>query len=142
MNIKPVYTCLWFDDQAHEAAQFYCGIFKEGKILEESPIVTTFELNGTRFIGLNGGPKYVHSPAVSFVIECDTQDEIDHYWDKLGEGGRYDMCGWLADKYGISWQIIPSVLSQLMADTDKRERVVQTFLKMQKFNIATLVEIK
>ena len=91
-------------------------------------------------MGLNGGPKYKATPAVSFVIECDSQVEIDHYWSKLGEDGRYDMCGWLADKYGISWQIVPSILPKLMSDPEKGERVIQAFLKMKKFDIQTLLE--
>ncbi len=135
-----IYPCLWFDNNAKEAADFYCSIFKSSKILQNSPIVTTFELNGTKFMGLNGGPKYKASPAVSFVIECDSQVEIDHYWSKLGEGGRYDMCGWLADKYGISWQIVPSILPNLMSEPEKSERVMQAFLKMKKFDIQTLLD--
>lgn len=110
MPNKKFYTCLWFDGNAKEAADFYCSIFKDSKFLNESPM----------------------------VVECDTQAEIDYYWDKLGEGGKYDNCGWLTDKYGFSWQIIPSILSDLMADHTKRDRVVQAFLKMQKFDIEVL----
>jgi predicted 3-demethylubiquinone-9 3-methyltransferase (glyoxalase superfamily) len=137
--MKPIYTCLWFNNNAKQAAEFYCSVFSSGKILQENSIVVIFELNGTKFIGLNGGDRYKHSPATSFVIECDTQQEIDHYWEKLGEGGRYDMCGWLADKYGISWQIVPSILGKLMSDKEKSERVTTAFLKMQKFDIQTLL---
>lgn len=91
-------------------------------------------------MGLNGGPKYQAGPAVSFVVECDSQEEIDYYWEKLGEGGRYDMCGWLADKFGFSWQIVPKILPDLMSDPVKGERVIQAFLKMKKFDIKTLLE--
>lgn len=89
-------------------------------------------------MALNGGPQYKFSPATSLVIECQTQDEIDYYWDKLGKDGRYDQCGWLADKFGVSWQIIPAVLKQLMSDLDKAQRVVQAFMKMSKFDIEVL----
>ncbi|WP_417590702.1 VOC family protein [Owenweeksia hongkongensis] len=137
---KKIYPCLWFDNNAQEAADFYCSIFKESKILSANPVVVNFELNGTKFMALNGGPKYKHTPASSYVIECETQDEIDHYWEKLGEGGRYDQCGWLADQYGVSWQVVPSILSELMSDPDRAPRVAQAFLKMQKFDIETLLK--
>lgn len=101
-------------------------------------MVVMFELQGTLFMGLNGGPQYRHSPAVSFVIECANQQEIDYYWAQLGAGGRYDRCGWLADKFGISWQVVPAVLKELMANPHKREAVTQAFLQMGKFDIATL----
>ena len=101
--------------------------------------MVTFEVNGTKFMGLNGGPKYSFTPATSFVIECDTQEQIDYYWDKLGTGGRYDRCGWLSDKYGVSWQIVPTVLSKLMADPEKAPKVINAFLQMQKFDIETLL---
>jgi predicted 3-demethylubiquinone-9 3-methyltransferase (glyoxalase superfamily) len=273
-----MYPCLWFESGAKEAADFYCSVFKDARILSESPIVATFELSGTKFMALNGGPMYRVNPAVSyfvycgsdteidriyaalaeggqvlmaldtydwaekyawltdrygvswqldrddinstqkivpsflfanekmalvkramthyagifkssrilleapypesadvpdgmllfaqfklndfifnamsstyphefdfthgnsFVIECETQDEIDHYWNRLGEGGEFSMCGWLADKYGISWQVIPAVLAELMADPEKGPRVVQAFLKMQKFDIEALLK--
>jgi predicted 3-demethylubiquinone-9 3-methyltransferase (glyoxalase superfamily) len=134
-----MYPCLWFDGQAKTAAEFYCSIFKNSKILEENPIVVTFELNGNKFMGLNGGPKYKFSPANSYVIECETQQEIDHYWDKLGEGGKHDQCGWLDDKFGISWQVVPSILHKLMADPEKSPRVIEAFMKMSKFDIETLM---
>lgn len=134
-----MYPCLWFDGQAKAAAEFYCSIFKNSKIMEENPIVVTFELNGNKFMGLNGGPKYKFSPANSYVIECETQEEIDHYWDKLGEDGKHDNCGWLDDKFGVSWQVIPSVLHNLMADPEKSPRVIEAFMKMSKFDIQTLI---
>jgi predicted 3-demethylubiquinone-9 3-methyltransferase (glyoxalase superfamily) len=135
-----MYPCLWFDGQAKAAADYYCTIFKNSKILAENPIVVQFELNGNKFMGLNGGPKYKFTPATSFVIECETQEEIDHYWDKLGQGGRYDQCGWLDDKFGVSWQVVPAVLHKLMADPDKAPRVIQAYMQMSKFDIKTLME--
>ena len=139
MNDK-MYPCLWFDGQAKAAADYYCSIFKNSVILNENPIVVLFELNGFKFMALNGGPKYKPTPASSYVIECETQQEIDHYWEKLGEGGRYDQCGWLDDKFGFSWQIVPSVLHKLMADPDKAPRVVNAFMQMSKFDIQTLMD--
>ena len=138
---KQIYPCLWFDKQAEEAAKFYCSIFKNSKILASNPMVTTFEINGTKFMGLNGGPKYQLSPATSFVIDCDTQEEIDYYWGKLGEGGKYSQCGWLDDKFGVSWQIVPSILGKLMSDPEKAPKVAERFMKMTKFEIAPLLEV-
>ena len=134
-----MYPCLWFDGQAKKAADYYCSIFKNSKILSENPMVVTFELNGNKFMGLNGGPKYKFTPATSFVIECETQEEIDYYWYKLGEGGRYDQCGWLDDQFGVSWHVVPAVLAKLMSDPDKAPRVINAFMKMSKFDIETLV---
>jgi predicted 3-demethylubiquinone-9 3-methyltransferase (glyoxalase superfamily) len=139
MESKPIYPCLWFDQNAKQAADFYCTVFDNAKIIDESQMVVIFEINGTKFMGLNGGAKYTHSPAVSFVIECETQKEIDHYWERLGENGRYDRCGWLTDLFGISWQIVPTVLPKLMANPDKRQNVMEAFLKMQKFDTETLL---
>ena len=137
---KQIYPCLWFDGEAKAAAEYYCSIFKNSKITSENPIVVNFELNGTKFMSLNGGPKYKFTPATSFVVECETQEEIDYYWKKLGEGGRYDQCGWLDDKFGVSWQVVPAVLHKLMADPAKAPRVVEAFMKMSKFDIKTLME--
>jgi predicted 3-demethylubiquinone-9 3-methyltransferase (glyoxalase superfamily) len=137
----PIYPCIWFDNQAQEAAQLYTSIFKNSKILETSPIVSNIEINGSKIMLLNGGPKFKPDEAFSLVVNCDTQDEIDFYWDKLiADGGQESMCGWLKDKYGISWQIIPVILEQLMTDPKKSERVVQAFLKMKKFNIQALLD--
>ena len=138
---KQIYPCLWFDGEAKNAALFYCSIFKNSRITSENPIVVNFELNGFKFMGLNGGPMYKATPATSFVIECETQEEINHYWEKLGEGGRYDQCGWLDDKYGFSWQVVPSVLNQLMADPVKAPKVITAFMKMSKFDIQTLLNV-
>lgn len=140
METKQIYPCLWFNNNAKEAAEFYCSVFPDAKIVDENPFVVIFEANGTRFMGLNGGQQYAHSPAVSFVVECDTQQQIDYYWERLGENGHYDRCGWLTDQYGISWQIVPTILAQLMADPARRDRVSAAFMKMQKFDIQALLE--
>ena len=137
---KQIYTCMWFDGQAQAAAHYYCSIFSNSKILSDNPIVTHVELNGTKFMALNGGPQYKPTPATSFVIECETQQEIDHYWEKLGAGGRYDRCGWLQDKYGFSWQIVPTILNTLMADPQSAQRVVAAFMQMSKFDIQALLD--
>jgi predicted 3-demethylubiquinone-9 3-methyltransferase (glyoxalase superfamily) len=133
-----LYPCLWFDGQAKAAAEFYCSIFSNSRIIDENPMVVRWELNGQLFMGLNGGPMYKFSPANSYVIECDTQEEIDHFWQKLGEDGIYNRCGWLDDKFGVTWQIVPKILSKLMADPEKVDRVVKAFMQMKKFDIATL----
>ncbi len=136
---KQIYPCLWFDNQAQAAAAYYCSIFPNSKIISSSPMVTYFDLNGKQFMGLNGGPKFNFTEAVSFVIPCENQEEIDHYWDKLtADGGEESMCGWLKDKYGLSWQVVPTILGELMSDPIKGHRVIQAFLKMQKFDIETL----
>ena len=135
----PIYPCLWFDGQAKEAADFYCSIFKKSRITTENPMVVMFELNDSTFMALNGGPHFTFNEATSFVVNCDTQEEIDYYWDKLTEGGEESMCGWLKDKYGLSWQIVPSILGKLVSDPEKGQRVVQAFLKMKKFDIQTLL---
>ena len=135
-----MYPCLWFDGQAKAAADYYCGIFNNSKILSENPMVVIFELNGFKFMGLNGGPNYTFSPANSYVVECETQEEINHYWEKLGDGGKYNQCGWLDDKFGVSWQIVPSILGTLMADREKSPRVIQAFMQMTKFDIQTLLD--
>ncbi len=134
-----MYPCLWFDGQAKAAADHYCSIFKNSKIVSENPMVVIFELNGNKFMGLNGGPQYKFSPANSYVIECETQAEIDHYWEKLGKEGIYNQCGWLDDKFGVSWQIVPRILGELMADPKKAPRVINAFMQMTKFDIETLM---
>jgi predicted 3-demethylubiquinone-9 3-methyltransferase (glyoxalase superfamily) len=114
-----LFPCLWFNGQAKAAVDFYCSVFKHSKIISENPMAVIFELNQTKFMALNGGPEYKFSPANSYVITCDTQEEIDHYWDALGAGGNYGKCGWLDDRFGVSWQIIPSILGELMNDPEK-----------------------
>ena len=137
--INKLFPCLWFDGQAKAAAGHYCSIFKDSKIISENPMVVIFELNDTKFMALNGGPNYKFSPANSYVITCDTQDEIDHYWEKLGENGVYGKCGWLDDKFGVSWQIVPSILGKLMNDPEKAPKVMYAFMQMNKFDIETLM---
>ena len=137
---NPIYSCLWFDGNAKEAADFYCSVFKGAGIIAENPIVVMIEINQRKFMLLNGGPQYKPTEAVSFVIECETQADIDYYWEKLTEGGEESMCGWLKDQFGFSWQVVPSMLGELMADPEKGPRVVQAFLKMKKFNIQALLD--
>ncbi len=137
---NPITPCLWFDGNAKEAAGFYCSVFKNSEITTSNHMVTSFQLNGTRFIGLNGGPTFTFNEAVSFVVDCETQEEIDYYWNKLTEDGEESQCGWLKDKYGVSWQIVPSILEKLMEDPEKAPRVVEAFLKMKKFDIEKLLE--
>jgi len=134
-----LYPCLWFDGQAKAAAEFYCSVFENSKIVDENPLVVTFELNGSKFMGLNGGPMFKFNEAVSFVVDCETQDEIDYYWDNLTRDGEESRCGWLKDKFGVSWQIVPAILGGLMSDPAKAERVTEAFMKMRKLDIATLV---
>lgn len=137
---QEIYPCLWFDHQANDAAKYYCSIFKDSKIVNTNPIVTMFELNGRKFMALNGGPRFTFNESVSFVVNCKDQAEIDHYWNSLtADGGEEGMCGWCKDKYGVSWQIVPEILGNLMSDNNKGTRVVEAFLKMKKFDIATLV---
>jgi predicted 3-demethylubiquinone-9 3-methyltransferase (glyoxalase superfamily) len=136
---NPIYPCLWFATEAKEAAQYYCGIFKNSRIIDESPIVVTFELNGNKFMALNGGTEFTFNDSVSFVVSCDNQDEIDHYWYRLTEnGGEESMCGWLKDKYGVSWQIVPSNLDQLIRDPERAERVMKVVLQMRKLDMEAM----
>ncbi len=136
---KPIVTCLWFDGQAKAAADFYCSVFKDSKITSESPMVVTFEVNGSKFMGLNGGPQFKFDEAISLVVNCDTQEEIDYYWEKLtADGGQESMCGWLKDKFGLSWQIVPSIIAELMSEPSKAERVVKAFMGMRKLDIEVL----
>jgi predicted 3-demethylubiquinone-9 3-methyltransferase (glyoxalase superfamily) len=143
---------LWFDSQAEEAANFYTSVFKNSKITgvmrngEGGPgapgtaLTVSFELEGQPFTALNGGPEYKFTPAISFYVDCHTQAEVDELWDKLLEGGAPDQCGWLRDRYGVSWQIIPSVLMELLQDPDaaKPQRVMAAMMQMVKIDIAEL----
>ena len=133
-------VCLWFNGQAKEAATFYCSIFKNARITADTPMVVTFELNGKRFMGLNGGPHFQFNEAISFVVDCDTQEEVDYYWNKLSEGGEESRCGWLKDRFGVSWQIVPTVLSKLMSDPARGQRVMGALMQMKKLDIAALEE--
>lgn len=134
-----LFPCLWFDGQAKEAVDYYCSVFKNSKIVSENSMVVIFELNETKFMALNGGPHYKFSPANSYVINCDTQEEIDHYWEKLGDGGKYSKCGWLDDKFGVSWQIVPTILGELMSNPEKSQKVIEVFMQMTKFDIQKLI---
>lgn len=135
----PIFPCLWFNGQAKAAADFYCSVFNNAKIITDTPMVVTFELNGTKFMGLNGGPQFKFNESVSFVVNCDTQEEIDDYWSKLTSGGGQEsMCGWLKDKFGLSWQIIPSNLGALMSDPAKAERIMTVMMDMKKIDKAKL----
>lgn len=134
-----IYPCLWFDGQAQAAAKFYCTVFKDSKITADNQMVVTFELNGKRFMGLNGGPQFKFNEAVSFVIDCETQDEINYYWQKLtADGGSEGQCGWLKDKFGVSWQVVPTILPKLLSDPAKVQNVLQAYMKMKKFDIEAL----
>jgi predicted 3-demethylubiquinone-9 3-methyltransferase (glyoxalase superfamily) len=135
-----MYPCLWFDGQAKAAAEFYCSVFKNSKITVDTPMVVNFELNGQKFMGLNGGPHFKFNEAVSFVINCENQEEIDYYWNKLTEGGKESMCGWLVDKFGLSWQVVPANLGKLMSDPAKGPRVMEAFMQMKKFDIQKLMD--
>jgi len=136
---------LWFDSQAEEAMNFYISIFKNGKVLSVSRangkvMSVTFELEGQKFMGLNAGPQFKFTEAISLFVDCETQEEVDELWEKLSEGGAKGRCGWLKDKYGLSWQIIPAALGKLMSDPDpeKSRAVVQAMLKMNKIVIEDL----
>jgi predicted 3-demethylubiquinone-9 3-methyltransferase (glyoxalase superfamily) len=147
--------CLWFDNQAEEAALFYTSIFKNSSITsisrygkegfeyhgqpEGSAMTVVFQINGQTYTALNGGPIFKFNEAISFQVFCDSQDEIDYYWDKLTEGGEEIQCGWLKDKYGVSWQIVPSILASLMSNPEKAGKVTNAFMQMKKFEIEKLL---
>lgn len=141
MTVRKITPFLWFDGKAEEAARYYCEIVPNSQVVSVNPMVTTFELDGVRFNALNGGPAYKHTPAFSIMIDCDDQAEVDRYWDKfIGDGGVENRCAWLDDKYGLSWQIVPKRLMQLLSDPDRgrRERAMQAMFKMSKIVIADL----
>lgn len=156
--MEKITPCLWFDGQAEEAANYYVSIFKNSKILniarydEEgskaagkpkgSVMTVIFQLDGQNFMALNGGPQFTFSPAVSFMINCETQDEVDELWDKLSEGGSTGQCGWLEDKFGVSWQIVPTILGKLLTDqnAEKSHNVMKALLQMSKLDIRILEE--
>ena len=137
---KPIFPCLWFDSQAKEAAEFYCSVFENSKILESNDFVTTFEINNTKIMALNGGPRFTFNESISLVVECATQQEIDTYWDKLTLGGEEGRCGWLKDKFGLSWQIVPSILKELLSDPGRSQSVMAAFMEMKKFDIQKLID--
>jgi len=131
---------LWFDGKAEEAAKFYTSIFRNSKIDSISPMSATFQLDGVKFMALNGGPQFKFTEAISFFVRCDTQEEIDYYWERLSAGGSEGKCGWLKDKFGVSWQIIPPVLGDMLNDDDdeKSQRAMTAMLQMDKIDIAAL----
>jgi predicted 3-demethylubiquinone-9 3-methyltransferase (glyoxalase superfamily) len=150
--MQKIHPFLWFNDNAEDAVNFYLGVFKNSKITEilrygdagpgpkGSVMTIAFQLDGQEFVALNGGPSYTITPAISFVVNCDTQEEIDHHWEKLSAGGKEVQCGWLEDKFGVSWQIVPTVLLELLGDPDaaKAQRVMQAMLKMVKLDIQAI----
>ncbi|MEQ1529266.1 MAG: VOC family protein [Methylococcales bacterium] len=152
INRQTITPFLWFDNQAEAAANFYVGIFKNSKVLtvnrygdnapapKGSVMTVNFELDGQAFTALNGGPIFKFSPAISFVVHCQTQEQVDDYWAKLSAGGTEGQCAWLDDKFGVSWQIVPDALIELLSDPDpiKAGRVMQAMLQMKKIDIAVL----
>jgi len=150
--VQKIVTFLWFDNQAEEAANFYVSLFKNSKIgavrrygdagpgPKGTVMTVSFQLDGQEFYALNGGPHFQFTPAISLFVNCDTQEEVDDLWDKLSEGGRKDRCGWVTDKYGLTWQIIPTALGRLMGDPDpqKAARVMNAMLQMSKIDILQL----
>jgi predicted 3-demethylubiquinone-9 3-methyltransferase (glyoxalase superfamily) len=157
-NIQKITPCLWFDDQAEEAAKFYTAIFKNSKIISitrygeaghevhgrpaGTVMVVAFELDGQTFTALNGGPMFKFNEAISFQVNCKTQEEVDYYWEQLSEGGdkKAQQCGWLKDRYGASWQVVPTVLPEMLNDSDyeKSQRVMKAMLQMKKIDIEEL----
>ena len=150
--MEKISTCLWFNGQAEEAAKFYTSIFKGSRIdkysyygaeshgPEGSVMTVTFQLNGMEFMALNGGPEYSFTPAISLVVYCEDQPGVDYYWERLSAGGEKGVCGWLTDQFGVSWQIVPTILGELMASKDARkaENVMHALLQMTKLDIAQL----
>ncbi|MFI9557782.1 VOC family protein [Nonomuraea endophytica] len=131
----------WFNNQAEEAANHYVSIFKNSRIVDVTPMIVTFELEGQRFLALNGGPQFTFNEAVSLYVDCETQEEVDELWSKLLEGGGSEgQCGWLKDKFGVSWQIIPNALPLLLSDPDpaRAERAMQAMFKMRKIDVKGL----
>jgi predicted 3-demethylubiquinone-9 3-methyltransferase (glyoxalase superfamily) len=150
--MQKITACLWFDDQAEEAARFYTSIFKNSKIgkithygeggpkPKGSVLTVSFQLDRQKFVALNGGPQFQFNEAVSFIVNCKTQKEVDRMWAKLSEGGKEVQCGWLKDKYGVSWQVVPTVLFEMLSDPDpaRTARVLQALMGMQKLDIKAL----
>jgi predicted 3-demethylubiquinone-9 3-methyltransferase (glyoxalase superfamily) len=152
MLMKGLTPCLWFDTEGEEAATLYTSVFPNSKILEVARygeagprkagtvMTVSFELNGQKFLALNGGPDFKFNEAISFQIDCENQEEVDLYWDKLSEGGEEGPCGWLKDRFGVSWQVVPTRLPELLVDPDreKAQRVMAAMLKMKKIQIEEL----
>ena len=154
MTAQSITPCLWFDTQAEEAAKFYASVFKDSKVGKTScygkegfevhgkqagtVMTVEFEIAGHKFLALNGGPQFKFNEAVSFQVHCETQEEIDYFWSKLAEGGQEGPCGWLKDKFGLSWQVIPTALPQLLTDENSAQRVMKSMLQMRKIDLAAL----
>ena len=138
--MRKITPFLWFDGDLKEVVKFYTSVFKNARVISQNPMTATFEIEGQEFMALNGGPHFTFSPAISFFVDCRTQEEVDELWEKLSAGGEKQRCGWLKDKYGVSWQIIPSALGQMLHDKDpeKSKRVMQAMLKMDKIDIRAL----
>jgi predicted 3-demethylubiquinone-9 3-methyltransferase (glyoxalase superfamily) len=150
--VNEITPCLWFDTEGEEAATFYVSVFPKSKILDvsrygaagprpEGTVMTvSFELGGQKFLALNGGPQFTFSEAISFQVSCKNQDEVDHFWSKLSEGGEEGPCGWLKDRFGLSWQIVPTALPELLGDPnpERAQRVMEAMLKMKKIEIDEL----
>ncbi len=150
--MKDIVPCLWFDGRAEEAVNFYASIFKNMKIghvarygdgapMPKGSVLTVeLEINGQKFLALNGPPVFSFTPALSLMVNCETQDEVDHFWEKLSEGGEKEQCGWLKDKFGVSWQVVPTVLSELMrqATPAKSQKLLEAIMQMTKLDIKTL----
>ncbi len=154
MTQQPIAPCLWFDGNAEEAVNYYVSVFKDSRVLHvdrfsdvgpdpDAPVVfIEFQINGQPFQAINGGPQFSFTEAVSFAIECADQDEVDYYWDTLTVGGQPGPCGWLKDRFGVSWQVVPTVLTEMLKDEDREraDRVMQAMLQMGKIDIAKLKE--
>jgi predicted 3-demethylubiquinone-9 3-methyltransferase (glyoxalase superfamily) len=154
MTAQRITPCLWFDTQAEEAAKFYASVFKDSKVgkisrygkegfevhgKQAGTVMTVeFEIAGQKFLALNGGPQFKFNEAVSFQVHCETQEEIDYFWSKLAEGGQEGPCGWLKDKFRLSWQVIPTALPQLLTDENSAQRVMKSMLQMRKIDLAAL----
>jgi predicted 3-demethylubiquinone-9 3-methyltransferase (glyoxalase superfamily) len=152
--MQKITTFLWFENQAEEAANHYVSIFDNSRIVEVqsfgeagpgqagSVVIVTFELDGQRFIALNGGPQFTFTEAVSLFVTCESQEEVDYFWQRLGEGGEEGPCGWLKDKYGLSWQVVPTALTDMLSDPDpaKADRVMKAMFQMKKIDVQALVD--
>ncbi|MEH2510759.1 putative 3-demethylubiquinone-9 3-methyltransferase (glyoxalase superfamily) [Nitrobacteraceae bacterium AZCC 1564] len=150
--MKDIVPCLWFDGRANEAVNFYTSIFKNAKIghvahygdgmpMPKGSVLTIeLEINGQKFLALNGPPVFTFTPALSLIVNCETQEEVDHFWEKLSEGGEKQQCGWVKDKFGLSWQVVPAVLSELMrqATPDKSQKLMNAVMQMTKLDIKAL----
>lgn len=151
--MRKIIPCLWFDDEAEEAVNFYTSLFKDSKIISISrygeggpkpagtPLTIIFQMNGQEYMVLNGGPEFKFTEAISLFVDCESQQEVDEYWSKLtADGGEESQCGWLKDKYGLSWQIVPNALGGLLSDPDpeKSQRVFNALMQMKKIDLATL----